>query len=308
MSARDIWYNAQGTPRAPWRLAIFFIVFSAASLVFSQIGAAVFNLGAASGTQPFGQFVFAWALLLALVVAHAACVRWVDRQPWSSIGLGREDARPRHLALGTALGALAIGVPGVLLLAVGWLDPVPGTEGSWWETAWMLAMLFLPAALAEELLFRGYPFAVLRSVAGSAFAIMATSALFAMVHVGNERAMSDTGALTQGILAVFLAGILLGGVVVVTGSVWAAWAAHFAWNFVLGGIMHSPVSGISIPVADYRLVDGGPDWATGGGWGPEGGAFAALGMLAALVILMMISRRARRHEPTTTAASGEATA
>ena len=47
--------------------------------------------------------------------------------------------------------------------------------------------------------------------------------------------------------------------VVVTGSVYAAWAAHFAWNFVLGGIMHSPVSGISVPVADYQLVDGGPD-------------------------------------------------
>lgn len=308
MTARDIWYNAQGAPRAPWRLAIFFIVFSVASLVFSQIGAAAFGLGAASAAQPFGQFVYAWALLLALFAAHAVCVRWVDRETWSSVGLGREDARPGPLALGTALGALAIGVPGALLFAVGWLDPVPGTEGSWWATAWMLAMLFLPAALAEELLFRGYPFAVLRSVAGSAFAIVATSVLFAMMHVPNQAAMSDTSALTQGILAVFLAGLLLGGVVAVTGSVWAAWAAHFAWNFVLGGIMHSPVSGISIPVADYQLIDGGPDWATGGGWGPEGGAFAAVGMLAAIVILMMISRRARRHEPTTTAAPGEATA
>jgi hypothetical protein len=174
-------------------------------------------------------------------------------------------------------------------------------------TAFMLAMLFLPAALAEELLFRGYPFAVLRSVAGSAFAIIATSVLFALVHVGNKTMMSDTSALSQGILSVFLAGIFLGAIVVVTGSVYAAWAAHFAWNFVLGGIMHSPVSGISVPVADYRVVDGGPDWATGGGWGPEGGAGAALGMIAAMAILFMIARRTRRTE-STTAAPGEVTA
>ena len=307
MIGRGFWYDAQGTLRAPWRLAIFFIVFSVASLVISQLAAAVFRLGPTSGSLPFGQFVYAWSVLLALLVSHFVCVRWVDRQPWASIGLGSDDARPRTLALGTALGALAVGVPGVLLLAIGWLDAIPGSEGSWWMTAFLLAMLFLPAALGEELLFRGYPFAVLRSVAGSAFAIIATSVLFALVHVPNQSMMSDTSALAQGIMAVFLAGIFLGAVVVVTGSVYAAWAAHFAWNFVLGGIMHSPVSGISVPVADYQLVDGGPDWATGGGWGPEGGLGAIVGMLAAMAILFIIARRNRRDGFTTTA-PGEVTA
>ena len=307
MNARSIWYNAQGAIRAPWRLAIFFIVFSTASLIFSQAAAAIFDLGPTSGTLPFGQFVYAWSLLLALFVAHAVSIMWVERRPWTTIGLGADDARPAPLAFGTLLGAMAVGVPGALLFAVGWLDVVPGSAGSWWMTAFLLAMLFLPAALAEELLFRGYPFAVLRSVAGSAFAIIATSVLFALVHLPNQAAMSDTSALWQGIVAVFLAGIFLGSIVIVTGSVYAAWAAHFAWNFVLGGIMHSPVSGISVPVADYQLVDGGPDWATGGGWGPEGGAGALLGMLLAMGVLFTVSRRARRTD-LTTAGPGEATA
>ena len=307
MNARSIWYNAQGVLRAPWRLAIFFIVFSVASLIFSAIAAALFNLGPASGALLQGQLVYAWSLLLALLVAHGVCIRWVDRQAWSSVGLGADDARPSALALGTAVGALAVGIPGAILLAVGWLDVIPGSVGSWWHTAYLLAMLFLPAALGEELLFRGYPFAVLRSVAGPAATIIATSLLFALVHVPNQTAMADTSALSQGIGAVFLAGIFLGYVVVVTGSVYAAWAAHFAWNFVLGGIMHSPVSGISVPVADYQTVDGGPDWATGGGWGPEGGAAAACGMLAAIIILYMISRRSKRTA-STTVAPGEATA
>ena len=307
MNARSIWYNPQGAPRAPWRLAIFFIVFSAALLVFSQAAMSIFRLGPASVQLLHGQVILAWAFLLALLAAHFVSVRWVDSRPWTTIGLGADDARPAPLALGTVLGALAVGTPGLLLLAVGWLDVVPGAAGSWWMTAFLLSMLYLPAALAEELLFRGYPFAVLRSVAGSVFAVVATSVLFALVHVENQTAMSDTSALWQGILAVFVAGIFLGSIVVVTGSVYAAWAAHFAWNFVLGGIMHSPVSGIPVPAADYRVVDGGPDWATGGGWGPEGGAGALLGMLAAMAILFMISRRTRQPEATT-AEQGEATA
>ena len=307
MNARSVWYTAQGALRAPWRLAIFFIVFSAASLVFSQAAVAVFRLGPTSSELLHGQVILVWALALALLAAHVVSVRWVDSRPWATIGLGADDARPAPLALGTVLGALAVGTPGLLLIAIGWLDVLPGAEGSWWRTAFLLAMLYLPAALAEELLFRGYPFAVLRSVAGSAFAVVATSVLFALVHVENQTAMSDTSALWQGIVAVFVAGIFLGSIVVVTGSVYAAWAAHFAWNFVLGGIMHSPVSGISVPVAHYRVVDGGPDWATGGGWGPEGGAGALLGMLAAMAILFMISRRTRQAE-TTMSERGEATA
>lgn len=293
MNVRSVLYDAQGTLRAPWRLAVFFIVFSVATVLFSALATAAFGLGPESGTVPFGQFVFAWATLLALIVAHVASIRWVERRPWGDFGLGAPDARPRPLVLGALLGGLAIGVPGALLYAMGWLDAMPGSDGSWWDTAVVLGLLFAPAALAEELLFRGYPFAVLKGVAGSAIAVVGTSVLFALVHLPNATVMADTSALGQGILAVFLAGIFLGSVVLVTGSVYAAWAAHFAWNYVLGAIMRSPVSGISVPVTKYQLIDAGPDWATGGGWGPEGGAGATLGMVVALAILYGLSRRAR---------------
>ena len=305
MIAQGFWYDAHGTLRAPWRLAIFFIVSAVAAILSSSLATGMFGLGPASAAQPFGRTVLITAGLLALVVAHVVCVRLVDRAPWSSIGLGSADARPSLLASGTILGALAIGVPGAMLLAAGWLDVVPGSPGSWWGTALNMAVLFLPAALFEELLFRGYPFAVLRSAVNPVFALFATSAAFALVHMSNQTVMADTSALPQGIFAVFLAGLLLGSIVLVTGSVYAAWTAHFAWNFVLGGVMHSPVSGISDPVADYRVIDGGPDWATGGGWGPEGGVAAMAGMLAATAILYSYSRRARRLEAPRESRQGE---
>jgi hypothetical protein len=58
--------------------------------------------------------------------------------------------------------------------------------------------------------------------------------------------------------------------------------------------LHSDVSGIPFATPDYRVVDAGPDWATGGAWGPEGGVPAALGLVSATIYLYL--RRRRREE------------
>ena len=76
-------------------------------------------------------------------------------------------------------------------------------------------------------------------------------------------------------------------------SLYAAWAAHLAWNAVLVVFLHATVSGIVMASPDYQLVENGPDWATGGAWGPEGGVVAAAGL--ALATWYVIWRQARRR-------------
>ena len=78
-------------------------------------------------------------------------------------------------------------------------------------------------------------------------------------------------------------------------SLYAPWAAHLAWNAVLVTLLHAPVSGIVMRAPDYRVLDAGPDWATGGTWGPEGGWFAAFGLTAAIWFVYWRARR--RTEP-----------
>jgi hypothetical protein len=56
-------------------------------------------------------------------------------------------------------------------------------------------------------------------------------------------------------------------------------------------LLHIPVSGLETETPDYRTIDAGPDWATGGPWGPEGGGGAALGMLGGLAYLVARRRR-----------------
>ena len=233
----------------------------------------------------------AWGALLQLAGAVAgswAMLRWVERRGWRTVGLGRSDARARLLGEGWLLGMLAIGVPSLLLAGTGWLRFRAAPDGSWWGAAIRATALLAPAALLEEVLVRGYPFAVLRRAWGALAALAITSVVFGLLHTMNA------GATPLSITLVTLAGFFLGGVVIVTGSVWAAWAAHLAWNWTMAVLLHTAVSGIPLATPDYRLVDAGPDWATGGPWGPEGGAGGALGMIGGVGYL--IARRRRRGE------------
>ena len=132
---------------------------------------------------------------------------------------------------------------------------------------------------------RGYAFDALRRQWGAWAAIVVTSVVFGALHLANP------GATARSIGLVTLAGVFLGVMVLTTGSVWAAWMAHLAWNWTMAVLLHASVSGLPFATPDYVLVDAGPDLATGGVWGPEGGAGAAAGMLGGLGYLIVRRRR-----------------
>jgi hypothetical protein len=67
--------------------------------------------------------------------------------------------------------------------------------------------------------------------------------------------------------------------------------AHFAWNWTMAAVFHVAVSGLPLEGPGYRYVDAGPDWATGGQWGPEGGLPAAVGMAGGMALLLSWRRR-----------------
>lgn len=226
-------------------------------------------------------------LLVAITIAHVVMLRWVDHRPWSYVWLGRKQARPALLALGFGAGVLAIGVPSGLLLAGRWLSFAPAPDGSWLAFAAGLLAFFLPQSLAEEMLMRGYLFASAREGMGWRGALALTSVIFGALHLANP------GADARSFTLVVLAGGFLGGIVLLTDSLWTAWMAHCAWNWTMAALLHAPVSGLPLPVPDYRMMDSGPDWATGGAWGPEGGAGAALGMVLVIGAMVLWRKRER---------------
>jgi membrane protease YdiL (CAAX protease family) len=233
------------------------------------------------------EIVDPWIMLAGAVVATYVMLR-VQRWPWSTVGLDRGAAAPMIVAQGGAIGAATIGLASLALLSVHMLQVVPTMPGSSLATAGRYAMILLPAAFFEELLMRGYAFAVLRRVAGWKMALIVTSVLFGLLHLGNP------GADGEAILAVTVAGFFLGAIFLATRSLYATGAAHFAWNWIMAGGLHIAVSGLPAQDPDYRTVETGPDWLTGGQWGPEGGLAAVAAMF--VVIFYLYGRYLRRME------------
>ena len=223
-----------------------------------------------------------------LLIGHAWTFHLVDLRGWSFVGLGREALSAKTMATGAALGALAIGLPCAALLAMGWLRLAPGDATSPLGMAVAALAMLVPAALWEELFVRGYAFSLLRERWGALAAILATSVVFGATHLINA------DVTVQAVLVVTLGGVFLGLIRDSLRSLYAAWAAHLAWNVVLVVVLHASVSGLEMDAPGYRVVDAGPDWATGGAWGPEGGWFAAASLAVAI---WYVYRRSHRPEP-----------
>lgn len=270
--------------RPLWQIPAFYII------CFVTLGILEVVVAASRGVMTLDarDVLLQWLSLASVVLATWIMLRRVDRLPWSTVGLDRAAASPSLLLKGVAVGGLTIGVASVLLFATGMLRIDQTIPGSWWGEAWHSMILFLPAAFFEELFIRGYVFAVLRRAAGWKLALIVTSVVFGLLHAWNPNPDPES------ILAVIVAGFFLGAIFLATRSLYAAGAAHFAWNWVMSGALHIAVSGVPSGDPDYRIVETGPDWLTGGPWGPEGGLVAVAAMF--VVFFYLYGRYLRRLE------------
>ena len=120
-------------------------------------------------------------------------------------------------------------------------------------------IIFIFQALLEEILFRGYLMPFFSKVIGIKFTITLLSFLFTCIHLFNPNLD------LIGLANVFLAGVTFSLIYYYTGNLWLVGAMHTLWNFILGFIVGSQVSGIitfnsiffSIPVENKDLISGG---------------------------------------------------
>lgn len=196
---------------------------------------------------------------------------------FSSRGAVRESAW--GVLLGAALFTAVVAALAVLgaFGVVGW--------GSL-EGVGMALSSAVATGLIEEILFRGIVYRLTEAAFGSTVAIVVSAALFGAVHM-----FSPNSSAVAAVAIAVEAGILLALAYVVTRRLWLAIGFHAAWNFTQGGIFGLAVSGH----ASEGLLVGrtsGPEWLTGGAFGPEASVVAIVVGLAASGVLY---RRARRQ-------------
>ncbi|MEY4957951.1 MAG: hypothetical protein RL409_2208 [Gemmatimonadota bacterium] len=272
--------------RVPWRLLSFGVAWVLAQGIAESVLGPVFGLlsrrvGATVPMYPF-------TMLIGVAAACSVALRLADDVPWSVMALGEGAWHGKRMAHGALLGTTAILVTAAVLWAVGALrmeaTPTASLDGamfvqdSWGGTALRLLLLLGPAALWEELVFRGYLYAVAEEAAGRWVARLSSSVAFGAVHLMNP------GANVRTTVVVMLAGLCLCLVRERTESLPAAWTAHLAWNWVMAAVLHVPVSGLPFATPGYRAALSGADWISGGAWGPEGGLVAMLVLGGSLAV------------------------
>ena len=244
--------------------------------IFESLAAPLFGVLSRAVGEPIA--LYPVSMLVGVLAGSWAGFRSMDEVPWAVLGTGEGTWRPRPVLVGAALGTAAILLTAGVLWAARqlhfeWVPRMAYVGDSWSGTALRLLLLLAPAALWEELAFRGYLYAVAVEAApsgqGTLLARSASSVAFGLVHLMNPGAGVRTTAI------VMLAGWCL-CVVRERLGLPAAFAAHLAWNWVMAAVLHVPVSGLPFATPGYRAVVDGPAWLTGGAWGPEGGLVAAL--------------------------------
>ena len=262
-----------GRLRLGWRLILFL------TLTLSIAVPVIFLDGYLSGTPTeigasvgflLGSILAGWWLLTR------------DKRGFSALGFYFwSDATKeslRGLALGIGIGVVVITAI-FLLGGVRW-TPESGTISGWLLGAFSaLAFFTIPAAM-EEAVVRGYAFQAVVESWGVGAALTITAIIFGALHYGNP----DFGWVP--LVNITLAGVLLGVVYLKTLSLWWATGVHLGWNWTLGYLADVPVSGLELMDAPY--YEGhpvGPEWLSGGGFGPEASLIAAVVLLLASILL-----------------------
>jgi hypothetical protein len=141
-------------------------------------------------------------------------------------------------------------------------------------------LALLPAALWEELVFRGYPLSAVSRAAGRTVAAFAMALLFALAH-------RAAGPYPLGTVNIFLIGLVLAQLRLGPGGLPAAWGAHFAWNATLLAL-GAEVSGLELAPEGIAYEAAGARWLTGGGFGPEAGLATTAVAVLAMVLIMRV--------------------
>lgn len=296
--------DPHGRLRTPWRLGIFLLLATALLLVLGWLASLtpLFGLAdPAEGAAEAGGYLFtltSWLLLAAaLLLASWLVMEKVEDAPLAALGLPVDAATAGELGRGFALGGGVI-LAGVALLAVpGWVEWGASPEGfrplALAANVGMTTVLLAVAALAEELLFRGYVFQAVAERGGGVLAVGLTALLFGLAHGRNPGAgaveVPGVG-LPLPLVNITLAGVLLGLAYWRTYSLWFATGVHLGWNWMMGVGSDLTVSGLEpgtpglgffdTPGYDASVV--GPELWTGGSFGPEGGLAVTVVTLAAV--------------------------
>lgn len=279
-------YPQPASPR-PYRLTLFLagVLWIMAASSFAERGAQ--GIVTRLNLPAFYELLHQAFLLFLLLWGFSFIHRIGTRTPAnlrSSNALPARSTSFEEWQRGAALGW------GILLLALlpmmltGALHPGFYLQPHNWGAALLSIATLALYTLALEVTFRGFIFARLIDTIGSTAATILLSIAYAFLsgYRPNSTGLS--------ILVTFFLGILFSLAYLRTRALWLGWGLHFAWNVSMAVLFGLPLAGYETYNSLVLTSVSGPDWLTGGGYGPEGAFLTILVLISATFVLEHITR------------------
>ncbi|WP_245746573.1 CPBP family intramembrane glutamic endopeptidase [Nocardia altamirensis] len=201
--------------------------------------------------------------------------RFLDRKPWSGLGLSSVARGWRDFLFGAACWGIPAAISVALMLRFGWAEITMKTSLAQALPALLglVVLVTLYEAVPEELVFRGYIYTNLVERWSNAVAIPVQAVLFT-----TWGALISTSLPPERVALFFVFGLVLGALRATTGNLWTCIGFHITFQV--------PTQFLAARWTHFELDD--PDFNI------NGLAFVIIPFLTTAVVLWFVSRRKRR--------------
>ncbi|MBP2622408.1 CPBP family intramembrane glutamic endopeptidase [Streptococcus oricebi] len=189
-----------------------------------------------------------WSILGAYFITCLVCLAFITSLGhYSFKDLGLEKSKfGKNVLQGWLYASLILGLIFLANLATGAIHV--NLNPQFQPLLFLLLLVgFSVQSFMEEFLFRGLIFTNLAIQIGPGLAILINSLLFALGHASNASASPLS------VINTFLIGFLFSLIAYYHDNLWLAAAFHAGWNFLLGPVLGSEVSGFELPTSWLKI-------------------------------------------------------
>jgi membrane protease YdiL (CAAX protease family) len=277
------WNSDENRLRTGWRLFLFIPAVPVIMRILDLALRPVFRGSLENNT-------ISWVFRGILVVIGGTLVVWIfrqfiDRKSFVSLGLRFDRLAIWDMLVGFVLSGFMVGLFFAVLLAFGMLEieEIGWTSSGFLPILEIFLLLFgvgLATGYSEELAFRGYILQNLGEGIGLVWAVVVSCILYGLMHMPNPNS-----TLLSGVIIAILGFLRIFGWLR-TGQLWLSIGMHAGWNFFQGPILGFSVSGLDSESLIQHTISG-PNWMTGGSFGPEAGIVVVPVVLLALMVMFL---------------------
>ncbi len=300
----SVFLNNNRRLRSGWKITITFISFVVLTIITNLVftlgySAYLFSTGKVSLEYSgiLAQYLQSRPILMVFILLQAANVTFAVLFYWKiwekrsirGLGLTNPFYHGKELGAGLVFGFISITIVFLVLYLIGQITITSSSIGPSIISILLVDfLLFSVVGFNEELFVRGYCITLLQESNRRWLIFVVPSLLFSLMHTLNP------GLTMLALLNIFLVGILLAYMFLMTKNLWMPIGYHITWNYFQGSIFGFQVSGSEFG-GILHIEQTGAAIINGGEFGPEGGLVTTVVIILGILFLIRKNRNNHLH-------------